>query len=30
MMNMCLDVSSDLDGNGVYDETDAYGLGINS
>ncbi len=30
MMELCRDVSSDLDGNSVFDENDAYGLGINS
>ena len=30
MIALCLDVSTDLDGNNLFDEKDAYGLGINS
>lgn len=30
MLKYCLDVSRDLDGNGVYDEKDMYGLAMNS
>lgn len=30
MLEMCMNVSADLDGNTIYDEKDSYGLGLNS
>ena len=30
MLEMCMNVSADLDGNNIYDEKDSYGLGLNS